>query len=244
MQELMERLSKLKDQQRSMIEAKGVHDTMLIAKNELVIMEAMITADKDKMKGLLSQRGKLLHEATQKICLEVDKSLSCGTSKIQITEKNIYVGWVIDKEYHPMSNLSGGEKIEFINALSQVLYPSDNPLTHLELAETGDRVEDILHAVLSSQKGQVIACTCSWDEEYSHEGWERIALSRCKQKDLSPEEKEAVDAELEYLKQHSQEICCSDDKDYEVRGETPIETWRHGSMFKVIVASPKTNGRW
>ena len=177
MQELMERLSKLKDQQRSIIEAKGVHDTMLIAKNELVTMEARITADKDKMKGLLSQRGKLLHEATQKICLEVDRNLSCGVSQIQITEKNISIGWVIDNKYHPMENLSGGEKIEFLNALAQVLYPSDNPLTHLELAETGDRVEDVLHAVLSSQKGQVLACTCNWKEAYDHEGWDRIMLS-------------------------------------------------------------------
>ncbi|MDI6781852.1 MAG: hypothetical protein QME49_07110 [bacterium] len=175
--ELKSDLAAFEARRDSLLELKGVISTMNKAKGELITMEEMIAADKVKMKGLLSQREKLIRGVTETICVEVDKLLTNGKSNISIGDGKVDIGWIIGGQYHPYSNLSGGERVSFINALSQTLCGGENPLTHLELAEAGDVVGEVLHVVRSSQQGQVIACTCNWDDEkFNCDGWDRITL--------------------------------------------------------------------
>lgn len=174
--EMQNDVAAFKAKRDDLIKAQGLATTTIEAKNELVMMESRIEIDRKKMARLLEERELLIKGVTATLCIEIDKLLSTGSASIRIGDGSVDIGWVIDETYHPYSNLSGGERFEFVNALSQVLCSGDNPLTHAELAETGDRVESVLHTILSSQKGQVIACTCNWQEEYNCEGWTKIEL--------------------------------------------------------------------
>ncbi len=176
MYELQEQMRLLQDRQSDMLKSQGVVETLEKEQKRLGEMEINIAKDKESQKELMTKREGLIQGVACSLGMEMDKLLSVGSASIQIEGGKVRIGWIIDDKYHPLDNLSGGERVEFVNALSQVLCQGGSILDHLELAETGDRAEGILHAIASNHHGQVIACTCNWKDKWQHEGWEHIDL--------------------------------------------------------------------
>lgn len=193
MEQLRQQITTLKadrqtylEREKDLLKRQGTVETLERLKKELAEMEEKLAIQKDKMKELRRQREESLRSVCLQITDRINPWLSEGEASIEITEKGIVrIGWIINRRYHPLDGLSGGERVEFLQALSHVLgNRSDGTnktdglkLNFIELAEAGIYAGNILKQITeaSSNEIQTIACNC-YPMEDIPEGWEVIRL--------------------------------------------------------------------
>lgn len=171
----------LADRKQYILKRQGTVDTIDRIHKEKAVVELQLNQIKIHLKTLKEQR----EDTVKQICFTLQEGINSylieGEASIEIDEGKVSICWLLaDKlhpiKLHPMESLSGGEKVEFYNALSQVLFKGRHKLIHIELAELWDDTIALLECQAKQEGVQVIACTQRKIAKEDLSDWEVITL--------------------------------------------------------------------
>ena len=167
----------LRDTEKLFLKVQGIDEEIESSRQKAIDTNADAETLKADIAEKKTEKSKAMASTANALAGAMGAVLSTGEAVFDITDGKVFLGWKFEDRVTAYPGLSGGEKVAFDSALSNVLLGEGEKLTILEAAEVdSDNLSVMLSKIAKEGSGQFIVATCHQPNAPLLADWNIVAL--------------------------------------------------------------------